>query len=534
MKRIFHIVIFVLVFLFYWGTAQYIENRSESDDAFVYATMVESTSHPWLYHPHHLLYGPTMKLGYSALQAMGFEGRAYDMLVFVSALSAAGSLFFFFLFCYRRYSLRPVSSLMATGLLAVSYGFWRYAAEAEISLPASFLVLVALYYATEPKPKRSAFLLAIVFSVLAVLMHIMNAVPVFFAIPCFYLLRHRWKAASLHVMLSAGMTASVYWAISSTHAVYSGGGALYLELNLGSFVKAMVALCQCVVSGDFVVGLRSARAFLSELFASRMLAEEFFLGVRLSRFLVMFSMLTYLLFGLLGIACVSRAVWVWKNMVQHRDRFQLPSGMATVAVAIIWFLGYAGLLLCIEPGNPELWVMGLIPFWLIFCGLVLLPLTVDNRLWLPFAMLLMLFIHNGSGGIGVLGDPEKDYQFQKAKWIMEHASVDDVVVTAADPVFERYLRYYCKGQVVYLYDWTPVQLRNGDLPPTEGETYVMGDIFTQIKSLRIRFPGQTAEIDLYAEKIRPAVVQIAEDEFGGMYRVRTASGPEGPTPRRVD
>ena len=81
--------------------------------------------------------------------------------------------------------------------------------------------------------------------------------------------------------------------------------------------------------------------------------------------------------------------------------------MATVVVAILWFLGYAGLLLCIEPGNPELWVMGLIPLWLVFCGVVLLPLTVDNRLWLPFAMLLMLFVHNGAGGIGVLGDPAK-------------------------------------------------------------------------------------------------------------------------------
>lgn len=526
MKKIFYILLFVLSFLFYWETARYIENRSESDDAFVYATMVENADHPWLYHPHHLIYGPVMKGGYSALQAVGYEGRAYGMLMFVSALSAAGSLFFFFMFCYRRYSLRPVSSLMATGLLGVSYGFWRYAAEAEISLPASFLILVALYYATESTPRRSAFLLAVTFSVLAVLMHIMNAVPVFFAIPCFYLLRRRWKAAVLHGVLSAGLVALVYGGIASMHPLYSGGGTLRPEINVGTLVKAMVALGQCVISGDFVMGLNSVRAFLLELFAARMLTEEIFLGVRLSRFLVLFSMLTYLLFGLLGVACVARAGWIWKNMGKHRDRLQLPSGMATVGVAIIWFLGYAGLLLCIEPGNPELWVMGLIPLWLIFCGLVLLPLTVDNRLWLPFAMLLMLFVHNGAGGIGVLGDPEKDYQFQKAKWVLEHASDKDVVVTAADPVFERYLRYYCNGEVVYLHDWAPEQLRNGDLPAAEGETYVMGDVFNQIKSLRIRFPDQTAQIDRYAEKIRPEVEKVADDQFGGVYRVKTADVAE--------
>jgi hypothetical protein len=521
LKKIFYILLFCLSFLFYWGTARYIENRSESDDAFVYATMVEVADHPWLYHPHHLIYGPSMQGSYSALQAVGYEGRAYGMLMFVSALSAAGSLFFFFMFCYRRYSLRPVSSLLATGLLGVSYGFWRYAAEAEIALPASLLVLAALYYATGTKPKRSAFLLAVAFSVLAVLMHIMNVVPVFFAIPCFYLLRRRWKAAVIHGVLSAGLVALVYGVIASMHPLYSGGGALRPEIKLGTLVKAMVALGQCVVSGDFVVGLRSARAFLSELFAARMLDEEFFMGVRLSRLFVLFSMLTYLLFGLLGAACVSRAVWVWKNMVKHRDRFQLPSGMATIVVAVIWFLGYAGLLICIEPGNPELWVMGLIPFWLIFCGLVLLPLTVDNRLWLPFAMLLILFIHNGAGGIGVLGDPAKDYQFQKAQWILEHASDKDVVITASDPVFELYLRYHCSGQVIYLHDWAPEQLQNGNLPTAEADVYVMGDVFNQINSLRIRFPAQTEEIDRYAEILRPLVAKVADDEFGGVFKVKT-------------
>src|SRR5690606_32061048 len=108
------------------GTSNYIENRTEAEDAFEYATMVESGEHPWLYHPHHLLYGPSMQAGYKAFQAMGFEGRAFGFLMMVSSVSAAGSLFFFFLFCYRRFSLRPVSSLMPTGLLAVSYGFWRY------------------------------------------------------------------------------------------------------------------------------------------------------------------------------------------------------------------------------------------------------------------------------------------------------------------------------------------------------------------------------------------------------------------------
>lgn len=520
MKKVFYILVFILATLFYGGTALYIENRTEAEDAFEYAMMVESAEHVWNHHPHHLLYGPAMQLCYRACQTVGYEGRAYGILMWISSLSAAGSLFFFFLFCYHRFSLRPLSSLIATVLLAVSYGFWRYAAEVEIILPATFLGLAALYYATEPEEKRTAFLLSVAFSSLAILMHIMNSVVIFAVIPCFYLLRYRWKFALGHLVLSTGIIGAVFFVIAQSHTLYSGGGTLFSGIGLGSLVKAMVALSQCVVSGDFVLGFRSVRVFLGELFASRMLSEEFFLGVRLSRSMVLFSLLTYVLFIVFFIACLARAMWVWKNMVQKRNRFQLPTGLATIGVVAVWFFVYAGILLFIEPGNPELWVMGLVPLYLLFCGLVLLPLTVDNRLWLPFGMMILLFVHNGMGGMKLLGDPAKDYQRQKAAWILEYASSGDVVITAGDPVFERYLRYHFKGQVVYLYRWTGEQFITGKFPVAEGSVYVMGDVFNQLKSLQVRFPEQTKQIDAYAQKIRPQVERIIQNEFGGIYQVK--------------
>ena len=115
MKRIFYILIFVLSFLFYWNTGQYVENRTDAEDVFEYAMMVEQgAGHRWFYHQHHLLFGPGMKLCYKTAQRFGYDGRAIDVMRVVSALAAAGTLFFFFLFCYRRFSLRPVSSVIAT------------------------------------------------------------------------------------------------------------------------------------------------------------------------------------------------------------------------------------------------------------------------------------------------------------------------------------------------------------------------------------------------------------------------------------
>ena len=491
-----------------------IENRTEAEDAYEYAMMVESEGHAWVYHPHHLLYGSLMKAGYSGLKSLGWNGRAFDFLMLMSSLSAAGTLFLFFQFCYRRFSLRPVSSLLATGLLAVSYGFWRYAAEAEIVLPASLFGLAALYCATVPDRSRKMAGLAVLISVLAVLMHIMNAVVVFVAIPCFYLLRRRWEASAVHWLLCAGGVSSVFFVFHSAGLIHEGVHGGFLPLGFGSFVKAAIALGQCMVSGDFMMGFVSVRAVLAKLFASRMLMEEFYLGARLARPMVLFSTLTFLVLGGLVIGAVRRAGWVWKNWIHDRARMHLPEGLPAIAVVAVWFLGYAGLLLFVEPGNPELWVMGLIPFWLLICGLILLPLTVDNRLWLPAAVLVLLFVHNGVGGIGALGDPEKDYQHQKAKWIIEHATANDVVVTAGNPVFERYLRYHFEGNVIYLY---------GEFPDLEellarsDRVFVLGDVFNQAESLRIRFLARTQLIDGYAEELKPLVELVAEDEFGGVY-----------------
>ncbi|NLX27181.1 MAG: hypothetical protein GXY61_14685, partial [Lentisphaerae bacterium] len=190
-------------------------------------------------------------------------------------------------------------------------------------------------------------------------------------------------------------------------------------------------------------------------------------------------------------------------------------------VVFLWFAGYAGLLLFIEPGNPELWVMGLLPLWLLFCGLVLLPLTVDNRLWLPFLLLLVLFVHNGVGGIGVLGDPSKDYQQQKAKSVLAHAGSNDVVVTAGSPVFERYLRYQFPGKVIYLYDLSEEQLSDAILPVNSHNIYILDDVFHQHRSLITRFSEKTKQIERFAEKVMPYVEKVADDEFGGIYRLRT-------------
>ena len=517
MKRLFYILLFVFSFLFYWGSGLGIENRTEAEDVFEYALMVEQgAEHAWFYHEHHLLYGSLMRTIYEMAQALGYDGRAIEVMRLISALCAAGTLFFFFLFCYKRYSLRPVSSLLATVFLAVCYGFWRYSAESEIPLVASFFVSAAFYFSTNEDARRRPFVLAVIFSTLAVLIHIMNAVAVFVAVPAFYLIRKRWKLMVWHILLCVVLCAGVYTLIGMTTDVHGKGIAHFSMIGFGDLAKAVVAFVQCVISSDFMLGFRSIRAFLSELFAGRMLLEEFYFGERLSRYYVLGSTLTYFTFFVLMFGCIGRAAWVWKNIIAERDRYRLPRGVGALVAPALFFLGYGGLLLFLEPGNPELWWMGLMPFALLLCGLVLLPLTVDNKLWLPFLMVLSLMIHNGNAN-RMLYDSTKDYQYRKSRAVMDLSVEGDLIVTAGSPVFERYLRYHSSSSICYLYELGAEELAAEDLPETEGRIYVLGDVFKRNDSLRIRFPEKTAEIELFAERIWPQVEQLEHDVFGGLY-----------------
>jgi hypothetical protein len=518
MKRIFYLLLFVGAVLFYWGIGEHIQNRTEAEDVYEYALMVEQgAEHLWYYHQHHLLFGPAVRGIYRLSQALGYDGRAIYVMRGVSAFAAAGTLLFFFLFCYKRFSLRPISSLLSTVFLGVSYGFWRYAAESEIPLVASFFMTAALYFGTDIKRRRSFFLISLLFSSVAVLVHVMNAVAVFAAMPFFYLLRRRWVAVGVHLLVCGAVVTSVYAAVGAHAVVHSSGGAHLSMLSLGALVKGGMAFFQSLVSCNFMLGFISVRAFLEELFFGRMLLEEFYLGVRLSRPLVLFSTLSFLSVLGLSIACLLRSGWVWMNMKDEQGHFKLPEGFASIGVALIWFLGYGGLLLLVEPGNPELWVMGIVPFALLLCGLVMLPLTYDNRLWLPFLMVVMLFVHNGVGGIGVLKNRESDYQYRKSQVLLNLAGSDDVVVTAGNPVFERYLRYHFEGKVVYLYDLTAEELKRAVLPEPRGNIYVLDDVFNQPRSLTVRFSERSACIAEFATKILPHVHRVADDEFGGVW-----------------
>ena len=91
-----------------------------------------------------------------------------------------------------------------------------------------------------------------------------------------------------------------------------------------------------------------------------------------------------------------------------------------------FFVGYALLLLFVEPGNPELWVMGMIP--LRYSSMVGSSSAYINRIWIPFLMIIYLLFIMALPSL--YKNSDLDYQFNKAETILSEASERDLILTA--------------------------------------------------------------------------------------------------------
>ena len=159
---------------------------------------------------------------------------------------------------------------------------------------------------------------------------------------------------------------------------------------------------------------------------------------------------------------------------------------------------------------------GVNAFFVTFMWFSFVPLTYDNKLWVPFLAVLILSIHNNMA-LSVLDDKTKDYNIQKSKNILSIAKSNDVIVTAGNPVFERHLRYHSNAKIIYLYTLSSELFDQYNQDFIGKNIYILGDVFEPIPSMVERFEEKSTPIKIFSDKIKNNVLKINNDEFGGLY-----------------
>ncbi|MCX6997878.1 MAG: hypothetical protein NTV49_12520 [Kiritimatiellaeota bacterium] len=544
---------FVLLLGLYTLTSP--RNHSEANDAYAYARSVEAPGWSGLCHGQHLLYLPVCKGLFIGARQAGLADRAFPVMIWFSRVCGALAVVFFALLLLRRLAdsegglEKPGALRLAVwtgaGGLACSYGFWRYSNEAEIYIPATLFILLA-WRAAAGRPLRRNAALSGLCGALGCLLHIFAVLPTFAALPLFYLWQRRVRHAALHVALAGALCGAAYLSIYGTRAVaevLAGSPAQSQEsgLRVAGLVKGAVGLTQDVTAGNFLFARESFQRAMTRAFPCRALNRQIYTGQHADGLSRTVPFVTLALLALTGIALLALRWTLWRAAWQPRR----GGDPALAAAAGVWFGLHVLILWSLEPGNPENWVMALPPLWLLIATTLYAPLAAAGRTLLPVALTALLLAHNYFGGLRLLAHADGDYCAAKAAWYLTHAAPGDLIITAENDEFVRYLGYYQNARIVHLiYDVAPSDQTRwlATVRQHPGRVFATPDVFQPLPSLQRRFPARAALLASVGRSLAPDFVRVATNEFGGVVLRQPAHSmldtgaqdEENPTAKRTD
>jgi len=491
-------------------------NHSEAEDAFSYAWDVEHNSARALLHSQHLFYGPLMKWLFAAAHSLRLVDRAYPAMLGFSLVCGGLAVALVFLLFRSRLDFPVRQATLVAAVVAASYGFWRYACETEIYVPATAAVLMALHAAAARGRSLLASVGAPLVGAAAVLLHGLAALPVLIGIPVLHAVVGRPRRAVLHVLVAGSIVATAYGVTGKRPTGGLERPRASERQAVARVVTGTIAFGQTIVSGNFLFGLECVRERVQTAYPQRMLAEEIYMGRAASRSTTLLAFLS--LAGLIG-----AGLWVLTTLVRAPRR--LPGArspdllrLGVLAAALAWLVMHAGVALWYAPGDPETWITAVPAFWVATALLAFPRLTLAGRRGLAVGAVCLL-MHNWVGGMLPIASRASDYNVAKSCWLVAHARPGDLVVTAENLVFVRYLRYYSQAGVLELYggrsggpaEWKAAIRRAG------GRVYATADVFSPPASMRARYPDATRAVLDFGGEVETEFRQIKADEFGGIF-----------------
>jgi len=140
-----YVTVFFALVLFY--LLSFPGNRSENDDGYFYAYAIRTYDYAILFFPRYLLFLPTFKGLLSIVQWLMPSADAYWLMCIVSAIVSAISVLLFYFLLKTYFQLSTVLARLCAISFMCSYGYWRYAVEAEVYTVSLLFCLLTVFAA---------------------------------------------------------------------------------------------------------------------------------------------------------------------------------------------------------------------------------------------------------------------------------------------------------------------------------------------------------------------------------------------------
>jgi len=506
------------------------ENHSEADNAFHYAWSVESAPHHEQIHQHRLLYVPLAKVVYTGVRVLNSGARAYPVMIAISMVAGAIALAFLFLAFHRHLGFSAEVAFFTAGLVGASYGFWRYACEAEIPVVAAAPLAIAFYMLTCPRINAVSVIGAAVASAAAALLYILAVIPALFAFPAMLLGRKRRAPLLIYIVLLIALIAAGYGVSGTspfevpTH-VHGDHGDVRLTVQGPSAIgNAVLGFGRATLSGNYLFCLRPFREFSKRVFSHRSLREELLIGMHAGTMSAVLPLGILFLLGLVVVFIADDRLNPGETETEDAAAPSPPPFSAirrvVVIAMVLWAVLHSLILMGHEPANPGSWILVCIPFWL---GLILIWAR-DPRGIPPQALgtlFVLLLLHNYFGGMHLVADGSSDYNRAKSQWVLDHVRKNDAILTDENPSYCWYVRYHTPARVIAM-----------------PQASSAGDIIESIKGVRNQGGHVLATPDVFSTKgkgplgeeprsvthareaLRKLFVPVAHSRFGDVWLFR--------------
>ena len=438
----------VLVYLFFSALylLTWVGNVGDTDDVYYFAYLVENFPVNYVGDPRLLLYKAAMQWGYLGINLAELPITGLQLMRAFSALCGGAIVIVFYQMLVRDLKIHVIAAAAATMFLVMSYGFWRYAIEAEVYIPSILLLLIALrwFYHLENKVEVGPFAMVPlgVFSGIVVLFYQPNAIPLALAFTLMMLRRGRCCGLIVYGLVAGVIVIGGYWLGFKIYTTHPLGLETFqqflaqrsLEFVVWPFDKeniiratlgSILILTHDLVSANWLFAHDWVALDVKQLFAYEWFVEKQYTA-RQGGWLIYPPLLLLPLLGLLSLWLIIRAFpYGFKALVQQKT---LPY--------LVWLL-FSGLVVWrLNPYGPEAWIMLLPPLVVVLTILVIQPAVMNGVRKPLLAMVLIVVAHNAMSGIGIIHDHLSEYAVAKTQWILDNAGENDAVLIVDDnPLF---------------------------------------------------------------------------------------------------
>lgn len=522
-KACAYILALCLVIAFYAWTSP--SNLSESNDGYAYSYIVENSRIDEIKDSRMPLFFIITRIMFLVSQLIFTDVKALQMLSWMSIVCASASILLFYNFLLIPACCSRPAAFFGTGLLALSYGFWRYATVPEVYAPAILLTLCALLALCSVEPaaldnrrfnKQLAMMLSLgLLSGVAVLFYRPLFIVLFLAYPLSVFRSRRIFSIGAYMAGGGLIVVTGYialYVISQTETIslekflnfifrrsseFSGN-----DLSTSSILGGLLAFLRMILAGYWMLGFDVVVEWVGRTFPGKqpdnVLYQAAHSGVLPQIALFLLGPLLAI-FGLLAVTALRHRHRTWAGPI--------------VTLKLWWFVIYFAFCFSLAPFSYEAYIMlipalaGLAAVW------VAEPVVAAGRSWFLASALVLFGVFNWAGGLAIVNGTESDYVKRRSEWVVTHGKPGDVVIVGPGhhETFT-YVRYLTETNVVKVKN--PNILKVVERALASGKhVFAFGEIIHPLKRRR------TGPVGKVAEALRPRARIVHENDAGRTFEV---------------